>query len=98
MLRQGLLPLEEGVSRLTARPAELLGLRDRGRIAPGLRADLVLIDPERFVDTADYRTPEQTPDGVHGVWVGGRQAWSGSEVGERRAGGVVTGPTPEAAS
>jgi N-acyl-D-amino-acid deacylase len=97
VLRQGLLPLEEGVARLTARPAELLGLRDRGRIAPGLRADLVLIDPERFVDTADYRTPERTPDGVHGVWVAGRLAWSGREVGERRAGGVVTGAPAEPA-
>ena len=38
-LREGLIPVEEAVARLTARAADLLGLSDRGRVAPGLRAD-----------------------------------------------------------
>jgi N-acyl-D-aspartate/D-glutamate deacylase len=40
------LQLEDAVRRLTSQPAELYGFSDRGRIAPGLRADLNVIDLE----------------------------------------------------
>jgi N-acyl-D-amino-acid deacylase len=88
-IREGLVPVEEAVARLTARAADRLGLRDRGRIAPGLRADLVLLDPERFLDTATYEEPRRYPDGVVGVWAAGRPVWrDGAPTGER-PGGVV---------
>lgn len=89
VMREGLVPVEEAVARLTARAADRLGLRDRGRIAPGLRADLVLLDPERFLDTATYDEPKQYPDGVAGVWVGGRPVWRGGRPTGERPGGVV---------
>ena len=63
-LREGLLPIEEMVARVTSRTAARFGLDDRGRIATGLRADLVLLDPARYVDTATYDDPCQHPDGV----------------------------------
>ncbi len=40
------MPLEEGWRLVSANPAAALGLRDRGEIAPGLRADIVLVDPQ----------------------------------------------------
>ncbi|MFD9337947.1 amidohydrolase family protein [Streptomyces sp. NPDC060028] len=43
-----LLPLEQAVRMLTDDPAQLFGLRERGRIAEGYHADLVLFDPERI--------------------------------------------------
>ena len=88
-LREGLLPVEEAVARLTARSADLLGLSDRGRVAPGLRADLVLLDPERFVDTATYDDPCRAPDGVVGVWVAGERVWQDGAPTGARPGGVV---------
>ena len=44
-LRDGLVPAEEAIARLTARAADRFGLDDRGRIEVGKRADLVLLDP-----------------------------------------------------
>ena len=88
-IREGLLPVEEAVARLTSRAADRLGLADRGRIEPGKRADLVLLDPELYVDTGTYADPARTPDGVVGVWVAGRRVWKdGAPTGER-PGGVV---------
>lgn len=88
-MREGLLPVEEAVARLTFRAASLLGLADRGRIAPGLRADLVLLDPESYLDTGTYADPCRAPDGVAGVWVGGELAWHDGAPTGIRAGGVV---------
>jgi N-acyl-D-amino-acid deacylase len=84
-LRDRLVPVDEAVARLTSRAADLLGLGDRGRIAVGKRADLVLLDPARYVDTATFEDPKRSPDGVVGVWVAG-------EVVVRD--GRVTGATP----
>lgn len=88
-IREGLLPVEEAIARLTSRAADLLSLTDRGRIEPGKRADLVLLDPARYVDTGTYADPAHPPDGVAGVWVAGRRVWrDGAPTGER-PGGVV---------
>src|SRR5207244_6220330 len=59
-IRERLVPVEEAVARLTARAADRVGLRDRGRIAPGLRGDLVLLDPSRLIDTATDEEPRQS--------------------------------------
>jgi N-acyl-D-amino-acid deacylase len=91
-LREGIVSVEEAVARLTARAARRLGLPDRGRIAPGLRADVVLLDPSAYVDSATYEDPRRTPAGVRGVFVGGRLAYAdGNPTGER-SGGVVRSP------
>ncbi len=45
------LTLEEGVRRLTSDPADIFGIRDRGRLAPGLAADLVIFDAARVGST-----------------------------------------------
>jgi N-acyl-D-amino-acid deacylase len=74
-LRERLIPVEEAVARLTARAARRIGLGDRGRICEGLRADLVLLDPQSFIDNATYDHPTRRPAGVVGVWVAGRAVW-----------------------
>ena len=89
VLREGLLPVEEAVARLTARAADRLGLADRGRIGPGKRADLVLLDPERYVDTATYEDPKRSPDGVLGVWVAGERVVDDGPLTGARPGGVL---------
>jgi dihydroorotase len=43
-MREGNISVERLVDAISTRPAKILGLRDRGRIAPGLRADLAIFD------------------------------------------------------
>ena len=91
-IRDGLVPVEEAVARLTARAADRLALADRGRIEPGKRADLVLLDPERYVDEGTYDDPVNTPDGVLCVWVAGQAVWKDGQPTGARPGGVVRTP------
>ncbi|MFW0783634.1 amidohydrolase family protein [Gordonia sp. CPCC 206044] len=94
-LREKLISVPEAIRRLSAGPAQVLGLDDRGVIAPGKRADLVLIDPARYVDTATYADPHQTPPGVELVTVGGQAVWeNGSHTGARP--GLVSGAATDA--
>jgi N-acyl-D-amino-acid deacylase len=67
-----LLTLEDAIRRMTSFPASRLGLRDRGIIAEGYFADLVLFDPESIIDRATYEDPRQFPEGIHYVIVNGQ--------------------------
>jgi N-acyl-D-amino-acid deacylase len=55
-------------------PADILGLTDRGYIKEGYLADLVLLDPARFRDTATYQQPHQYATGVKYLMVNGKLA------------------------
>jgi len=68
---EGVLTLEEAVKKMTFLPAERLGLEDRGRIAEGAYADLVLFDPETVADQATFEDPHQYPAGIEYVFVNG---------------------------
>lgn len=52
-------------------PAEILGLTDRGRIEPGLAADIAIFDPESFRDRATFLVPDLPPTGMRHVLVEG---------------------------
>ena len=88
-LREGLVAPEEAIARLTARAADRFGLGDRGRIEVGKRADLVLLDPAEYMDTATYEEPLLLAEGVAGVWVAGERAWADGAPTGARAGSVA---------
>jgi N-acyl-D-amino-acid deacylase len=68
---EALLSLEAAVAKMTSMPAARLGLRDRGRIADGLVADLVVFDPATVRANATYDEPRRFPDGIDHVIVNG---------------------------
>jgi N-acyl-D-aspartate/D-glutamate deacylase len=69
----GLVPLERAVQMATSSPADRIGLTDRGRIAVGAVADLVVFDADTIVDGATFQDPKLPPTGVRHVIVAGRQ-------------------------
>jgi N-acyl-D-amino-acid deacylase len=75
----GLFELEDAVRRLTALPAEAMGLRDRGRLAPGLAADIVVFDPDRVADRTTADDMARHPVGIEHVLVRGVAVVAGGE-------------------
>lgn len=71
VLDENLLSLPEAVRKLTALPAGQFGLADRGVIAEGKKADLVIFDAARVRDTATYADPHRFAEGVDYVVVNG---------------------------
>lgn len=68
---KGVLTLEEAVRKMTSLPAGRLGLTDRGRIAPGCAADIVLFDAETVADAATFANPFALAKGIPHVYVNG---------------------------
>ena len=66
-----LVSLEEAVYKMSGFPAERFGIKDRGRIAKGLAADLVVFDPETVADRSTWNNPIEPPVGVDWVLVNG---------------------------
>jgi N-acyl-D-amino-acid deacylase len=60
-----LLPLETAIHKMTGATARALKLRDRGLLAAGYRADVVIFDPADFRDAATYAQPHRYPTGPH---------------------------------
>ena len=49
---------------MTGQPAQVMGLSDRGFLKVGMKADLVIFDPETVADKATFEEPHQYPEGI----------------------------------
>lgn len=86
------LALPQAVHKMTGLPARRLGLRDRGEIRVGARADLVVFDPRLVADQATYEEPHRYPVGVEQVLVNGRFVIKGGEHTGSLPGRVLSAP------
>jgi len=84
--------LADAVRRLTSMPASNLGLKDRGSLAAGQFADVVIFDPATIADTATYAQPQQFAIGMQHVLVNGEPVLSDGKMTGARPGRAVRGP------
>jgi dihydroorotase/N-acyl-D-amino-acid deacylase len=87
-----LLSLESAVQKMSAFPAQRLGLADRGVLRQGLKADIVVFDPSTVRDTATFEKPHSYAEGVHLVLVNGKVAFEKGKMTDARPGRVLYGP------
>ena len=83
------MPLEEAVRHMTSLAAAHMGIKDRGRIAPGMFADLVLFDPATVSDRATPREPHLTSVGIARVWVNGAEVFADGKTTGAKPGRVI---------
>jgi len=83
------IPLEEAIRKMTSLPANRLGLWNRGRISPGMMADLVIFDPEKVQDLATFEKPLVYSVGIDYVLVGGRPVIDDGRLMEIRPGEII---------
>ena len=69
---RNLFSLEEAIRKMTSLPAETFRIQNRGKLAPGYWADVVVFDPDKVKDRATYESPLQAPDGIMYVLVNGK--------------------------
>lgn len=81
--------LEEAVRKMTSLPADQFGFTDRGRLAAGKAADLVIFDAATVGDVATYAAPHAYPSGISYVIVNGTPVVSGGQQTEARPGQVL---------
>jgi N-acyl-D-amino-acid deacylase len=87
------LTLPEAIAKMTSAPADRLKLHDRGRIANGAVADVVvLFNPNTIVDRSTFSDPMVLPAGVEKVFVGGELVWDGGKPAGRHSGKVILTP------
>jgi N-acyl-D-aspartate/D-glutamate deacylase len=78
--------LTAAIEKMTALPASLFGIPERGRVEVGMVADLVCFDPDLVGHAGDYRDPWKTPTGIDWVMVAGQPVITSNNVTSRGRG------------
>jgi N-acyl-D-amino-acid deacylase len=84
------LTLPDAIHKMTALPAQRMGLRDRGTLREGTFADLVLFDPQTVIDRATFAEPQALPVGIQTVFVNGEKVWDEGRPTGAKPGRVLT--------
>ncbi|MGZ5183977.1 MAG: N-acyl-D-amino-acid deacylase family protein [Caldimonas sp.] len=85
----GLFPLETAVWKMTGLTARNFGLRDRGTLAIGRHADIVVFDAATIRDAATYEAPTRPAEGIAAVIVNGAVTWQDGRHSGARSGQVL---------
>jgi N-acyl-D-amino-acid deacylase len=89
---EGVLSLEDAVRKMTSWPASRMNLAERGLIAPGFWADVVIFDYDTLQDNATWTEPLLTPSGIDYVLVNGVVVAEHGRHTGLRPGQVLYGP------
>lgn len=83
------LTLEEAIYKITYQPAQLLGIKNRGRLKEGNFADIVVFNPEKIKDLSSYESPFLYPTGIEYVIINGKIVLEGGNHTDILAGKVI---------
>ena len=86
------LTLPEAVKKMTSMNADKIGMKDRGRLKEGLRADVTVFNPATVIDRATFENPHQYPVGIDYVIVNGTVTIDKAQHTGALAGRVIYGP------
>ena len=86
---EGLLDLSEAIYKMSAFPADFLGLGKRGYIREGYIADIAIFDPNTIIDKSDWVHPERLSVGMKYVLVNGELALDNSVMTDQMSGQFV---------
>ncbi len=75
-----ILTMEQAIHKMTLLAAKRMGFADRGQIAPGKKADIVLFDPQAVQDTATISNPASPPVGLPYVLVNGTPVLDNNKI------------------
>ncbi len=85
----GIFELPQAIHKMTGLSAQEFGLHQRGVVAEGNFADLVLFDYDTILDKATYENPKQLAVGVEKVWVNGQLSYEANKETTERAGSFL---------
>ena len=89
---QRVIGLEDAVRKMSGAVATRLSIRDRGVLAQGYYADVVVFDPATIIDRATFEQPHQLSTGVRYVFVNGVAVVSNGRHTGAKPGRIVRGP------
>jgi len=81
--------LEQAIHKMTVLPASRIRLTDRGRLAVGQAADVVVFDPTKVAAVATYEQPFQYPVGIVAVVINGVVSLRDGQRAEHHSGGAI---------
>lgn len=83
------LSIGEAIRKMTALPAQRLGLTHRGKLQEGYYADIAIFDPDRFTDQATYAQPQLLAEGMDALLINGKLAWKNQARLQAEAGRIL---------
>ncbi len=84
-----LMPLEKAIYKMTGQSADFFGFKNRGRIAVGNFADLVLLDPNTVIDQANIKNSKSLSTGIDMVWVNGTLVYQAQQSTGKQPGVLI---------
>ena len=84
-----LLSLEEAIYKMSGLPAQTLGLKDRGLLQEGMKADLLIFNPAKIKDRATFEHPHKLAEGFDWIMVNGTLIREEGEFNEKRKGQML---------
>ena len=89
VIKRRVLSMEQAIRKMTSLPAKRMGIKDRGFIKPGYQADVLVFQPEKFIDHADYTGKHDPCTGMDLVLMGGKRVLENGILVDRTRGKLL---------